>query len=69
MCNGKITIKANGGGVEVGLGGEELSIWKLLREEKVGIECLMRGKKFAVRKTIEGLKGERSMHILLNAES
>ena len=32
-------------------------------------ECLMRPKKFALSKTIEGLKGERSMHILLNAES
>lgn len=45
-------------GVEVKIGGTEFSIWKLCREEKVGIECLMRGKKFAVRKTIEGLKGE-----------
>lgn len=56
-------------GVEVKIGGTEFSIWKLCREEKVGIECLMRPKKFALRKTIEGLKEERSMHILLNAES
>jgi len=39
---------------EVGIGGTELSIWKLCREEKVGIEWLMRAKRFAVRKLLKG---------------
>lgn len=41
---------------EVGIGGTELSIWKLCREEKVGIEWLMRAKKFVVRKLLKGWK-------------